>query len=138
MRSGDWQKAAAPPSRSRSAASFSSRGSPYELGRSSGPTSAGAWAARFELANLLEAGCSPAELIRMIRLGREGVRPLTMDGSIGLGDEDSGDRNSEASFGGSLDRSDLEAEVAKQKAIMESLNVAEEKNPPWNARAVDS
>ena len=61
-----------------------------------------------------------------------------MDGSIGLGDEDSGDHNSEASFGGSLDRSDLEAEVAKQKAIIESLNVAEGKTPPWNAKAVDN
>ena len=55
-----------------------------ELGRTSGVTSAGAWAARLEMANLLEAGCDPTALIKLTREGTEGDHPLDMSGKLTL------------------------------------------------------
>ncbi len=140
MRPGVWQKAAAPPSRAGSAAShraLSPRdgGSHLRLGRSSGPTSAGAWAARWEVASLLEARCSPEDLVRMIRSGREGTRPLNMNGSIEV-DQVEGDEceSTVPSPSASLDHGDLESEIAKQKAILESLGAADSMTPPWEVK----
>ena len=138
MKPGEWTKAAVPPSRSGSTVS---RGSPsvkmstFELGRSSGPTSAGAWAARFEVANMLEAKCSPADLIAMIRVGKEGTRSLTMDGSLGPGVMELDDRDSAASQEGSVEQGDLDAEVARQKAIMDSLMSVDTRVPPWEVKS---
>ena len=138
MKSGEWTKAAVPPSRSGSTVS---RGSPsvkmstFELGRSSGPTSAGAWAARFEVANMLEAKCSPADLIAMIRVGKEGTRSLAMDGSLGPGVMELDDRDSAASQEGSVEQGDLDAEVARQKAIMDSLMSVDTRVPPWEVKS---
>ena len=55
-----------------------------ELGKTSGVTSAGAWAARLEMANLLEARCDPTTLIKMTREGTEGDHPLDMSGKLKL------------------------------------------------------
>ena len=55
-----------------------------ELGRTSGVTSAGAWAARLEMANLLEARCDPTTLIKLAREGTEGDHPLDMSGKLKL------------------------------------------------------
>lgn len=53
-----------------------------ELGRTSGVISAGAWAARLEMANLLEAGCDPTSLVKMVREGTESDHPLDMNGEL--------------------------------------------------------
>ena len=48
------------------------------LGLTTGITAAGAWAARFEIASMLEAKCNPNELVEAIRAGREGPHVLSM------------------------------------------------------------
>ena len=47
-----------------------------KLGRTIGEAAAAAWAARFECAELLEAGISRKDLVELIRAGREGPDPL--------------------------------------------------------------
>ena len=54
------------------------------LGRTSGLTSAGAWSARLEIANLLEVGCSPDHVVSMIRKGAEEQHPLGANGELKL------------------------------------------------------
>ena len=49
---------------------------PFELGRTVGVFAAGAWAARAEVAELLEKGYSGRDLLRAIRGGQEGEVPL--------------------------------------------------------------
>ena len=46
------------------------------LSRTTGVTAAGAWAARLEIADLLDSGANPEEIIRAIRAGEEEGRPL--------------------------------------------------------------
>ena len=45
----------------------------------SGLVAAGAWAARLEVANLLESGCPPEQLLALIRRGEESDIPLNLD-----------------------------------------------------------
>ena len=52
------------------------------LGRTSGLMAAGVWAARLEVANLLETRCDPLTLVEDIRRGREGAHNLQLDGSV--------------------------------------------------------
>ena len=52
-----------------------------KMGRVTGIPAAGAWAARLEIANLLEKRCDPESLIEMIRRGEEGEHALRVDGS---------------------------------------------------------
>lgn len=49
------------------------------LGATSGLVAAGAWAARLEVARLLESGCHPDHLLSLIRRGEEGSTPLRLD-----------------------------------------------------------
>ena len=51
------------------------------MGRVTGIPAVGAWAARLEIANLLEKRCDPDTLIDMIRRGEEGEHSLRVDGS---------------------------------------------------------
>ena len=51
-----------------------------KLGRTSGVFAAGAWAARLEIAHLLESGISTEALLSEINSGRESDRPLEMRG----------------------------------------------------------
>eukprot|EP00435_Cladocopium_sp_Y103_P018643 s2629_g4.t1 len=68
----------------------------YGLGSTSGLVAAGAWAARLEVANLLESGCPPEHLLALIRRGEESHFPLRLDweskedGSRFDGDDDKG------------------------------------------------
>ena len=75
------------PSRSteRSVSSKRDRTSEYpedpripKLGRTSGVMAAGAWAARLEIARLLEAGCSTETILNEINSGKESDTPLEM------------------------------------------------------------
>lgn len=54
------------------------------LGETSGVTSAGAWSARLEIANLLEVGVSPEHVIDMVRKGKEADFPLGSNGGLKL------------------------------------------------------
>ena len=54
------------------------------LGGTSGVTSAGAWSARLEIANLLEVGVSPEHVIDMVRKGKEADFPLGSNGGLKL------------------------------------------------------
>ncbi len=54
------------------------------LGKTSGITSAGAWSARLEIANLLEIGCDPDHLVKLIRKGEEADYPLAPNGELRL------------------------------------------------------
>lgn len=51
----------------------------FSLGATSGLVAAGAWAARLEVANLLESGCPPEQLLALIRRGEESDVPLNLD-----------------------------------------------------------
>ena len=73
-----------PPARSRSTgtadkdeSSLRSRSSSV-LGRTSGVAAAGAWAARWEIASILESRCDPSELIGDIKAGGEGDHILSL------------------------------------------------------------
>ena len=83
---GTWRKTAAPPSEPGSHTASARSGSVEAvgglLGRSSGLQSAGAWAARLEIANLLEARCNPDRLVKEIRRGSEGQHLMMADGSL--------------------------------------------------------
>ena len=48
----------------------------FVLGATGGVVAGGAWAARWEIASLLESRCDPCHLIRMIRAGEEDGSPL--------------------------------------------------------------
>ena len=144
---GIWRKTAAPPSETasytpsgRSAAEEAAEGF---LGRSTGLQSAGAWAARLEVANLLEARCNPDRLVKEIRKGVEGSHPMMADGSIL--DTIRADLSSESftvasdseveTFQGTLGewkkkQVSQEAEVAKQKRILDST-MSEARPPLW-------
>ena len=52
------------------------------LGKTDGVVAAGAWAARIEIASLLEEGIEVDTLFYLIRKGREDNRKLTLDGSL--------------------------------------------------------
>ncbi len=52
------------------------------LGRTSGLAAVGAWAARYEIANLLAAGCHPTDLIRVIHKGEEGREDILYEGTL--------------------------------------------------------
>ena len=57
----------------------SSGGQRWTLGSTQGMFAAGAWAARHEVAHLLEARCDPSELVKMVKSGEEGQKPLWMN-----------------------------------------------------------
>eukprot|EP00434_Breviolum_minutum_P028379 symbB.v1.2.025106.t1/scaffold2387.1/size80445/1 len=109
-----------------------------ELGKTSGVTSAGAWAARLEMANLLEARCDPTTLIKMTREGTEGDHPLDMSGKLQLNQQASlkVERVSEISersklsldLGESDEASSMGRGGASSRASMRS---ATEKRPEW-------
>eukprot|EP00435_Cladocopium_sp_Y103_P040990 s2430_g11.t1 len=118
------------------------------LGQTSGVTAAGAWAARWEIADMLEEGCNVKELIETIRSGKEGHRVLEM-GPSGT----SGSLRSWSTVGspstlaphregglwseGSEDEKEWSKDLDKQKAIMESImmNRSQEVTPPWASGA---
>ena len=109
------------------------------LGRTTGVTAAGAWAARFEVASILESRCDPGELVRLIKSGKEGPHMLGMAQEPKLAEEESSAPPSwhkvEESREDSIqdlfsDQEEWDKEVDKQKAILASL--AEQKElPPW-------
>ena len=111
------------------------------LGRTSGVAAAGAWAARFEMASLLESRCDPGDLVRLIKSGKEGPHVLSMvpevrqsnRGSslpkswIKVEDKDDSQRDLFSDF------EDWEKEVERQQAILDSL--ADKKDlPPWASK----
>ena len=118
-----------------------SSGASYALGRTSGIAAAGAWAARQEVATLLEARCDPASLIKMIKDGEEGPHVLSFVGSrtgaddltirslsnIGSQSKGGSDLKEPAPAAEDIptdlfsDEEELGREVEKQKAILESL-----------------
>eukprot|EP00435_Cladocopium_sp_Y103_P070568 s178_g35.t1 len=53
----------------------------FSLGSTSGVIAAGAWAARLEVAGLIESGCS-RQLLRLIRRGEESAHPLQLSPPI--------------------------------------------------------
>ena len=112
-----------------------------ELGRTSGVTSAGAWGARLEMANLLEARCDPSTLIRMVRDGTESDFPLKMDGKLSVIHPISNqlERKSEAS-----DRSRFSLDLGGESdgvssmgrdagSPLGSVGISAEKRPEWAA-----
>ena len=138
-----WRKKAVPPSEGESSPSRISTAKEVAiLGRSSGFHAAGAWAARLEIANLLESRCDPERLVSEIRKGQESSAEIRMDGGLsqevteflrsGRSDTDlemvSETRGaSPASKHSSEGNEDV---VAKQKAILESLT-SSTSAPAW-------
>ena len=122
------------------------------LGKTSGLVAAGAWAARMELANLLESRCDPLVLVEEIRRGKEGRHELRLDGS--LVNEPVLEPTSPVSatersrspqpkrdhleglpkdlFGGQ----DLDEIIQDQKAILKALKSDSEPMAPWAAKAI--
>ena len=112
------------------------------LGLTTGITAAGAWAARFEIASMLEAKCNPNELVEAIRAGHEGPHVLSMTqheerstvGSASAGSlqetesrKDYRDDIPEDLFS---DQEGWDKELGKQRAILESLGAGKEALPP--------
>ena len=136
---GNWRKRAIPPEPSEDgrmrAKDTDDR---FSLGRSSGLMAAGAWSARLEVMNLLEARCDPGNLIRLIKSGKEGSRALMPDGSIEVGKDEKAKSESfedspvltPTSPASEKDRRP-EDDIMKQKAILESLADFPGGVPPW-------
>eukprot|EP00435_Cladocopium_sp_Y103_P061748 s675_g23.t1 len=114
------------------------------LGRTSGITAAGAWAARFEVAAMLEARCDPNALVAAIRSGSEGQHILDMtyssQGSVTRSTSEGswqrvtprGDSRRDFPDDMFSDDEGWEKEVNKQKAILDSLaGGAADTLPPW-------
>ena len=66
------------PEKSGSAPSRGAGVSCPELGKTSGLHAVGAWAARMEIAKLLEAGVDPSLVVKAVRSGKEGDSPLDL------------------------------------------------------------
>ena len=132
----------------------SSSGRPSPLGKTSGLIAAGAWAARTELANLLDKGYQPSALVSYIRRGEEGDHPLRIDGSNPeveavdalssyLPSETSPDHRreedslmesgfNEAAVNDLFEGQKMEDVVQEQKAILEGIYKKDDKDdPPW-------
>ena len=119
------------------------------LGRTSGVAAAGAWAARWEIASLLEARCDLTGLIEDIKGGREGEHilnvgvPSSFVGSLkswslarspersrpGKSTTERADSVKEKLLGSD---SEWDDDLAKQQAILESLAGPKRSSlPPW-------
>lgn len=114
------------------------------LGLTTGITAAGAWAARFEVAAMLEARCDPNELVTAIRSGKEGPHVLNMaqhDPGSARRSTSQGSWKPAGSTGNThddiprdlfSDGEDWQKEVSKQHAILESLlEFKGDSLPPW-------
>ena len=114
------------------------------LGLTTGITAAGAWAARFEIASILEVRGDPGELAAMIRTGKEGPHILSMaqhqsesvTGSTSLGSwrriESTVNNNEDLPGELFSDGEDWQKEVSKQQAILDSLVDSKgDSLPPW-------
>ena len=125
-------------------------GSKSALGQTSGVAAAGAWAARWEIASLLEARCDPSELVSDIRSGREGdhilgvgaVASTATAGSLKswspvgsapeFRKESHGDQTGSGGKLWETDSDDWEQDLLKQHAILESLTGEKAGSlPPW-------
>ena len=113
------------------------------LGATSGSVAAGAWAARSEIANMLEMRCDPSTLIELIRSGEEGTQALSADGRLILGlkninrtrvdltSESPHTKGSDDMVSLLTEGEDLNEVVHGQMAIMESLKSKIDETPPW-------
>ena len=149
-----WSKPAMESVRRRSPESVTSRGGSnperFVLGATQGQLAAGAWAARLEVANLLESRCDPGQLIHLIRGGHEGPEKLDVSGTPHSKRSRSPLRRAirspayEPSLGespspGSLfdEKGNNDAELGLQKALLESLSREDRDTPDWvRGRAV--
>lgn len=114
------------------------------LGQTSGVAAAGAWAARWEIANLLEEGYSALELVNLIRSGQEGQHVLdTRSGKpasstrswspVGTPSPAPGGAGTLPWSEGSDNEEDWHKDLDKQQAIFDALagSPGEEGVPPW-------
>ena len=114
------------------------------LGATSGAVASGAWAARYEVANMLEMKCDPSILVELIRSGQEGSQALSADGRLILGlrslrkpeaesllEKALSAKGSEDAWSLVQDGEDFSEVVHGQLAIMESLKKREDELPPW-------
>ena len=114
------------------------------LGATTGAVASGAWAARYEVANMLEMKCDPSILVELIRSGQEGSQALSADGRLILGlrslrkpevesvlEKALSAKGSEDTWSLIQDGEDFSEVVHGQLAIMESLKKREDELPPW-------
>eukprot|EP00435_Cladocopium_sp_Y103_P069079 s364_g32.t1 len=115
------------------------------LGRTTGVTAAGAWAARLELADLLESGADPREIIRAIRAGEEeGVSLGIFSEHAAPADRDPGETETPPPRNREMDppsvppgdfespeESDWELVTARQRSIFDTLESERDRMPPW-------
>ena len=128
-----WGKPAAPPTRRMEspAPSESPKGvvdAKGYLGRTSGIFAAGAWAARMEIAKLLESRCNPNDLVAEIKGGVEGLHDL--ESKMHTASKSTLDNTSEAPKWSEVLDDPLDEEIEKQKAILESIT-QQQSLPPW-------
>ena len=114
------------------------------LGQTSGVAAAGAWAARWEIATLLEEGCSALELVNLIRSGQEGHHVLdTHSGKpasstrswspVGTPSPAPGGAGVLPWSEGSDNEEEWHKDLDKQQAILDALagSPGEDSVPPW-------
>ena len=101
----------------------------FSLGLTSGVVAGGAWAARWEVAGLLEARCDPGRLVDLIRSGEEGDKHLVLPGGRSVRPA-SGSAVSDSASVISDEKDDIETTMAGQRALLESLAPAE-RAPEW-------
>lgn len=129
-----WGKPATPPlkNREKSPAPSDSRGSIAEakglLGRTSGVFAAGAWAARMEVARLLESRCNPNDLVDEIKNGVEGLHDL--ESKMHHTSKSTPDDMSDGQRWSEAVENPLDEEIEKQRAILESIT-QQQNLPPW-------
>ncbi len=124
----------------------------WSLGATHGAVAYGAWAARIEIANMLEKKCDPGQIIELVDKGIEGEAPLRTDNEsiprfsdpvrieddVPSGGErprrplEPSERFGEEKIAAKLfPEMDVEEVVEEQRAIMNALATKGSETPPW-------
>eukprot|EP00438_Fugacium_kawagutii_P006699 Skav219111 [mRNA] locus=scaffold1574:326424:353022:+ [translate_table: standard] len=102
------------------------QGVEFSLGRTAGVMAAGAWAARWEIANMLEHGCDPALLVECIKKGEEGPHVLHGEAPATSPSLNSFSLVSEPNRGGRTNPPELTGDAMRAEKAAAPLPVAKE------------
>ena len=130
----------------------------WSLGATHGAVAYGAWAARIEIANMLEMKCDPGKIIELVDRGVEGPNPMKTDNEgiprfsdpVRIHDEDEEVQEkdpqpfvpsrdfTESQVAQSLfPEKEVKEVVEEQMAIMNALTGSDSEIPPWARKAPD-
>ena len=98
------------------------------LGRTSGMAAVGAWAARYEIANLLTAKCNPNDLVRAIHRSEEGEDDILYRGNL-LKLSPSGSRGTRSERGSTTGHKKAESDTNETLPLLETEEEGQQGDP---------